>query len=138
MQNPKAAVRCLRISYWAGALWDAMEAVLMLFPKAFAPYIGFEIETGRPFAFGLAYGVPLMAGWTVLLLWADRKPLERKGVLMITVLPVVAGYALLQAAGVSAGVIPWDRAASALAVMTLFAGFLVFSYVYARRKERAA
>jgi len=36
-------------------------------------------------------GAPLMAGWTVLLLWADRQPLERRGVLPITVLPVIAG-----------------------------------------------
>jgi hypothetical protein len=36
-------------------------------------------------------GAALMLGWTVLLLWADRKPLERRGILPITVLPVVAG-----------------------------------------------
>jgi hypothetical protein len=32
-----------------------------------------------------------MAGWSVLLLWADRRPLERRGVLPITMLPVIAG-----------------------------------------------
>jgi hypothetical protein len=26
----------------------------------------------------------LMLGWTILLLWADRRPVERRGVLMIT------------------------------------------------------
>jgi hypothetical protein len=33
-----------------------------------------------------------MAGWTILLLWADRAPLERRGVLAITVFPVVVGF----------------------------------------------
>jgi hypothetical protein len=32
-----------------------------------------------------------MAGWTVLSFWADRKPLERRGVSPITIAPVVAG-----------------------------------------------
>lgn len=31
----------------------------------------------------------LMWGWTFLLIWADRKPLERRGVILLTVFPVV-------------------------------------------------
>ena len=35
----------------------------------------------------------LMAGWTVLLVWADRDPIARRGVLLLTVCPVVLGLA---------------------------------------------
>ena len=38
--------------------------------------------------YGLINGAPLMIGWTILLLWADRKPMERKDTLLLT-LPVV-------------------------------------------------
>jgi hypothetical protein len=37
----------------------------------------------------LGAGAPLMAGWTVLLLWADRRPVERKDVVAMTAVPVV-------------------------------------------------
>src|SRR6266508_3403704 len=35
-------------------------------------------------------GVALLAGWTLLLLWADRRPLQHKGVLRLTIL-VISG-----------------------------------------------
>ncbi len=41
----------------------------------------------------------LMAGWTALLIWAERDPVARRGVLLLTVCPVVVGVA---AAGVYA------------------------------------
>jgi hypothetical protein len=40
-----------------------------------------------------------MAGWTALLVWADREPVQRRGVLLLTVCPVLIG---LFAAGVYA------------------------------------
>jgi hypothetical protein len=134
----KNAVRWLRISFWIGAIWDALEAVLMLFPDSFVSYIGFSLSANRSFAYGLAYGAPLMAGWTVLLIWADRKPLERKGVLLITVAPVVIGYAAIQVVGAITRAIPIERCVSTLAVIVLFACLLTFSYVNAAHKQRAA
>lgn len=32
-----------------------------------------------------------MAGWTLLLLWAVRKPIERRVVILLTAFPVVSG-----------------------------------------------
>jgi hypothetical protein len=43
-----------------------------------------------------------MAGWTVLLR-ADRRPLQRRGVLPITVAPVIAGIMANDAYAVRAG-----------------------------------
>lgn len=36
----------------------------------------------------------LMWGWTFLLFWASRKPLERKGVILITLFPALLGLIL--------------------------------------------
>ena len=44
-----------------------------------------------------------MFGWTALLLWADRAPIERRGVLVLTVFPVIAGLALNEIAAVRSG-----------------------------------
>ena len=35
-----------------------------------------------------------MFGWSCLLIWADRKPVERRGVLLITIFPVLLGLAM--------------------------------------------
>ncbi len=39
----------------------------------------------------MGLGASLMFGWTVLLLWAYRRPMERRGVLLITIFPVIVG-----------------------------------------------
>lgn len=97
----------LRISYWIGAITDAVAAVQMLSPSLFGlmnDIPGFAPRADYRFAMGM--GASLMIGWTVLLLWADRRPVERKGVLVITVVPVVVGLALNEAAAVRAGFLP--------------------------------
>lgn len=69
----------LRISYWAGALVDAVAGLMMLLPALFSlinQLPGFVPDPSYRFMAGM--GAPLMFGWTVLLLWADRKPVERK------------------------------------------------------------
>lgn len=35
-------------------------------------------------------GTGLMIGWTFLLIWGDRKPIERKALLLFTVFPVIS------------------------------------------------
>jgi hypothetical protein len=88
------AVRWLRRSYRTGAVVDAAATVGMLVPARlwmarFAP----SFRRDRPeFSYGMGAGAALMAGWTLLLLWADRRPLQRKGVLPLTMV-VVAGLA---------------------------------------------
>jgi len=37
-----------------------------------------------PYRYAMGLAGSLMLGWTILLLWADRRPAERRGVLMIT------------------------------------------------------
>lgn len=53
---------------------------------------GIDLELTAEFKYAMRYGAPLMIGWTVLLFWADRKPAERKDILLITAFPVVVGY----------------------------------------------
>lgn len=42
----------------------------------------------------MAMGGVLMAGWTVLLLWAVRRPIERRFVILLTALVVAALFLL--------------------------------------------
>jgi hypothetical protein len=101
------AVRWLRVSYWTGALIDAGAAVQMLVPALFAFGNGIPaFAPGSDYRFAMGMGAALMLGWTVLLLWADRRPIERRGVLLITIAPVIVGLAINEVVAVRAGFLP--------------------------------
>ena len=100
-------VTLLRASYWSGAITDAVAAIQMLSPTVFGAINDLPgFAPGADYRFAMGMGASLMIGWTVLLLWADRRPVERRGVLLITVVPVIVGLALNEAAAVRAGFLP--------------------------------
>jgi len=68
-------------AYLLGAVVDAVVSIPM-FSMAFSGNYGNEVS------YTLAAGAILMIGWTVLLLWAVHKPMERRGVLLITLVPI--------------------------------------------------
>jgi len=91
----KTNIVWLRTSYWAGAVVDALAAILLTFPVLMAVvYRLGPIDMSPAFRSVDASAAALMWGWTCLLIWADRKPLERRGVLLLTLLPVLAALIL--------------------------------------------
>jgi len=94
-----------------------------------------DVVPDAAFGIGLRRAVPLMAGWTVLLLWAYRKPVERKDVLPITACPVVVGYIAYVIYATFAGFISLGQMVSSLVVEALFAALFVVGYLNARAIE---
>jgi hypothetical protein len=85
-------IRWLRISYWTGAIIDALACIPLLHSGTWAALNHVpDFHASVEFRYAQAFAAVFMAGWTVLLLWADRNPLERRGVLVITTFPVVIG-----------------------------------------------
>jgi len=132
------AVRWLRISYWAGAILDALAALSMLSPEVFAATNGLQnFHAGIEYRYAMGMGASLMLGWTALLLWADRKPLERKGVLLITLLPVVLGLALNEIVAVRGGFLSIWMTVPVWFVQAVITSLFIFSYLNARRLQIA-
>ena len=128
------AVRWLRISYWAGAILDALAALSMLSPELFAATNGLQnFHPGIEYRYAMGMGASLMLGWTALLLWADQRPLERKGVLLITLLPVVLGLVLNEIVAVRGGFLSIMMTAPVWLVQAAISGLFVFSYLNARK-----
>jgi len=136
----EGVVRWLRLSYRAGAVVDALATAGMIFPRQlwtarFRPPFN---RSGAELGYGSRAGAPLMAGWTVLLLWADRHPVERKDVIAITAVPVVAGLMANDAWAIRNGLV---EARSILPVRALQSGLLALfaaSYVRAVLAGRSA
>jgi hypothetical protein len=122
----------LRLSYWSGALLDVTAGLMMVFPGLFAlmnkPAV---FQPSLEYRYAMGMGAPLMFGWIVLLLWADRKPLERKGVLAVTLL-VVAGEAATQIWGITAGFVQLQSLLPTFGMQIVLSTLFLFSYFNAR------
>jgi hypothetical protein len=120
----KNQVIWLRISYWAGAIADGLATLRMLFPK---------ITYGVKYRYALGLGASLMLGWSFLLIWADRKPLERKGVILLTVFPVITGLILAEIYALISGLVTIEKVLPTLILLGALFILFTFSYFNARR-----
>ena len=116
-------VTWLRTSYWAGAVTDGAIGILILMPSRMG-------ETEFRYPMGLA--AALMFGWTALLVWADRKPTERKAILLITVFPVITGLLLSGIYAVTTGLLPSTKIIPGLVIGVILIILMLYSYVNAR------
>ena len=113
----------LRVSYWAGAIADGLVGVLTLVPS----------RMGLPgFRYPMGLAASLMIAWAVLLLWADRKPVERRGVLPITVL-VIIGLTLSGIYSVAVGLLPLSRIVPTTVLGVLLIVLMLFAYFNAAK-----
>lgn len=123
----KSAVRWLRISYITGAVADGLAGIVMLLPSRMG-------ETEFRYAMGL--GAALMFGWTALLLWANMKPLERKGVLLLTIFPTITGLLLTGIWSATAGFFPFEKIIPTSILQVVLIILFGFSYLKARSAEK--
>jgi hypothetical protein len=130
------AIKWLRVSYWAGAVIDALALIPMLSPTVFAATSQLpDFKASLAYRFAMGMGSALMLGWTLLLIWADRKPLERKGVLILTIIPVIAGFMANQIWSVTAHFLTVKASLPIFVLQVVLIGLLIFSYTKARRME---
>ena len=86
----------------------------------------------------MAVGASLMLSWTVLLLWADRKPMERKGVLLLTVFPALTCLVITGIASVVTGANTLSNMLPVFIMQSSLASLFLASFVLARRAESVA
>jgi len=133
----KNATTWLRISYWVGATADGSVATVMFAQAILAqpsPLTHYVPETPYRYAMGLAGS--LMLGWTILLLWADRKPVERRGILMITNV-VIVGLMGSSLFAVSAGFMPPVAVVALFVLQAVLIVLFTSAYVASTRQGSA-
>ena len=121
-------VTWLRTSYWAGAVADVVIGVLTLIPGRMG-------ETEFRYPMGLA--AVMLFCWAGLLIWADRKPVERKGVLVPTV-AVIAGLIASGVYAVASGIFPFQRIIPTTVLGIVLIALFGFSYLKSDTAEEDA
>jgi hypothetical protein len=122
--------RLLRTAFALGALTDALAVVPMLWPPMAKLLWGFE-DTAGPYRFAMGYGASLMLGWTGLLLWAYRRPLERRFVAALTVF-VIYGLILTEALAVLGGQVAMWRMIPTWGLQAVLLALFASAYHYPR------
>jgi hypothetical protein len=134
MMTTERKIKLLKIAFWIGAITDALAAIVMIFPQLRTLIFGSDDFIITPeYRYALGLGAALMLGWTVLLIWGSFKPIERKGLLIITIFPVIAGIVVAQIYAVISGYIHLNRIVP-LWVHLFIISFL-FIYAFVRAKE---
>ena len=113
----------LRTSYWVAAIADFIIAFLVLIPERMG-------VTEFVYPMGLMSAVAF--SWAVMLVIADRQPLERRWVLVPTILVVL----LLGVAGIYAAVaevIPPSRVIGSSTAVALVLGLLTYTWLKTRK-----
>jgi hypothetical protein len=106
----------------------------MLFPKVGGALYGIKnFDPGGEYRYAMGIGASLMLGWTGLLLWADRKPLERRGVLLLTIFPVKVGLDLASLYLVVYEFVPLEKLLLSKVDAVFLYGLLIFSYINSGR-----
>ena len=119
----------LRISYWAGAIVDGVAALAMIFPALGKKMFGLtNFNPGPDYSFAMGMSASLMLGWTALLIWADRDPLSRKGILLLTVFPVIFGIVIAEIIVVASGLIAVGQMIPLWIIQVSLSILFIFSY----------
>ena len=122
-------IKVLKIAFWIGAITDAFAALIMIFPELGEYIFRHENADITPeYRYALGMGAAFMIGWTMLLIWGSLKPVERRGILVLTVFPVITGIVLAQIYAVFSGYIEVVRILPLWIHMTLISSFFLFTY----------
>ena len=121
-------------SYWIGIIAEAVASLLLSPPVANAVLQPQPFELSPLYLYVSRVAGALMLGWTVLLFSAQRRPVERADILLITLFPVVA---LLAGAAIIVARSGQDASAN-LAPLFILYGVLFCTYVpsYAWAKKQ--
>ena len=112
--NTENRILLLKISFWVGVVLDGIYAINMSLVWLIDSYSGIDPLKLMRFTSGLqsryAWGIAavFMVSWTILLIWAVRKPLERKSIILLTAFPLVIGLLIDTFFAISVNLVTWE------------------------------
>ena len=120
-------IRWLKIAFLAGIITDALALVPMLYPPMAKFMWGFD-KFSDNYSFAMGYSASLMTGWTLVLIWAYKRPLERRFIALLTIL-VIIGLIATEIFAIANGSININKMISTWILQVVLLGLFSFSYV---------
>ena len=129
-------IRWLKAAFLAGIITDALALVTILYPPMARFMWGFDKFSDNYF-FMMGYSASLMAGWTLVLIWAYKKPLDRRFIAFLTIL-IIIGLIATEIFAVANGSIDINKMIPTWILQIVLLGLFSFSYIITHKisKER--
>lgn len=126
----------LKISLWAGAVFDGLMLFPMLSPKIGGMIFGIpNFNPGMDYKYAMLIGASLMIGWTFLLIWAAMKPIKRRAIFILTVFPVLIGLIISGIYAVDSTLVPLEKMIPTWIVQSVLVALYIYCYFLARTIE---
>jgi len=124
--NNQTKMKTLKTICWIGAAADALWSVALVCPSLYGMLTGRpQLQTDLSLRLAMGVGASLMTGWTLLLAWTAKSPVERKAVLLLTAFPVLFGLIIVTATGLINGntATTWILVKGTLLTVAMLAGY---------------
>lgn len=100
----ESKIRTIQYICWFGAAVDMLWAIALIFPRLYGLLTGNNmIDVDLSIRLIMATEAALMAGWSLLLLWVSQHPVQRRAILLITIMPVLASLMVITLTGMFNG-----------------------------------
>lgn len=133
MRKTDSVLKFARAVCILGAVFDGLTLVPMLFPSIGGMIFGIQgFAPGADYRYAMNIGASLMLGWTLLLVWAARRPVLRAAVLPLTVV-VVLGLLAAGIGAVTSGLIPLKNMMPTFVLQAVV--IILFSIAYAQLRR---
>jgi len=97
-------------AFLVGAVTDGLAVIPMLSRRVCCALFGGDSSRNSPeYRYAMGIGASLMAGWTLLLLWGAASPIDRRGILLLTVCPIITGIVFATVIAARRGVVLVSR-----------------------------
>ncbi len=115
----------IKLPYWIGIILDAIIGLLLLIPSLYSKTIGQGTNLDLQGQLNTSVGGLFIFSWTFLLIWAVKKPIERRFVGLLTAIPVLFGLIVINTISYNNG-----KQLSLLFIIKLSIVFLLFLNSY--------
>ena len=123
----------IRTCYYIGALADLIATLPLIFPDLAKLMFGLD---SSGYLYVSRIGASLMLGWTSLLLWGSYKPIERRGILLLTVFPVLIGLLISSILAVNSGFIETKFIIPLWIFYAIIIPLYIYAYILAGKIEK--
>ena len=130
----QSKVARLRAVCWIGAFVDLIFAIAMITPSLWSWMLGIGgYDPTLIHRLDMGVGASLMFGWTMLLLWASHNPVERRGVIALTIFPVITGLGITSALAIYTGVNSIGNLIWVFGMKVILVAIFAYGFLAARR-----
>ena len=127
-------LKFMKLTCWIGTIADFLWAIALVMPSLYGFLIGkpgFDPDAGTRSIMGI--GATLMLAWSILLIWVQKKPIERRAVLLMTAYPITTALFLTSCLSIYFGSTPLIDGLWILTKTLILTILFTASYIFARQ-----